>query len=111
MNVKEFYGDRYAALSLEHNFGEVIPGVLRIPSIASFGIEVILTGSIGYTEFSKNALVIKQLPSTYSTNDTYYYEAGIALNKIFLFFRCDVSGRFSQRSDPELRFTISGSTF
>jgi hypothetical protein len=111
MNVKEFYGDRFAALSLEHNFGEVIPGVLRIPSIASFGIEVILTGSIGYTEFSRNALVIKQLPSTYSTNDTYYYEAGIALNKIFLFFRCDVSGRFSQRSDPELRFTISGSTF
>lgn len=111
MNVKEFYGDRYAALSLEHNFGEVIPGVLRIPSIASFGIEFILTGSIGYTEFSRNALVIKPLPSTSTTNDMYYYEAGIALNKIFLFFRCDLSGRFSQRSDPELRFTISGSTF
>jgi len=76
-----------------------------------FAFTFILTGSIGYTEFSRNALVIKPLPSTSTTNDMYYYEAGIALNKIFLFFRCDLSGRFSQRSDPELRFTISGSTF
>lgn len=111
MNVKEFYGDRFAALSLEHSFGEVIPGVLRIPSIASFGIEFILTGSMGWTDFSRGALLLQQLPSTAKTNDMYYYETGIALNRILLFFRLDFSARLSQRLQPEYRFTISSATF
>lgn len=111
MNVKEFYGDRYAALTLEHSFGEVIPGVLRIPSIASFGIEFILTGSIGWTDFSPGAIRLQTLPSTAQTSDRYYYETGIALNRILLFFRLDLSARLSQRMQPELRFTISSATF
>ena len=111
MNVKEFYGDRFAALSLEHSFGEVIPGVLRIPSIASFGIEFILIGSMGWTDFSRGALLLQQLPSTAKTNDMYYYETGIALNRILLFFRLDFSARLSQRLQPEYRFTISSATF
>lgn len=111
MNVKEFYGDRYAALSLEHSFGEVIPGVLRIPSIASFGIEFIMTGSLGWTDFSKGARLLEALPSTAQTQDKYYYEAGIALNRILLFFRLDFSARLSQRMNPEYRFTVSAATF
>jgi hypothetical protein len=111
MNVKEFYGDRYAALSLEHSFGEVIPGVLRIPSIASFGIEFILTGSLGWTDFSDVARLLQALPTTAQTQDSYYYEAGIALNRILLFFRLDFSARMSQRITPEYRFTISSATF
>ncbi|MCX6139910.1 MAG: DUF5686 family protein [Candidatus Kapabacteria bacterium] len=51
MSVKEFYGDRYATVSISHNFGEVIPGILRIPDIASFGIEFILFGGVGWTAF------------------------------------------------------------
>jgi hypothetical protein len=54
MNVKEFYGDQYAAVSFEHNFGEVIPGVLRIPNVASFGIEFIALSNIGWTKFSED---------------------------------------------------------
>jgi hypothetical protein len=111
MNVKEFYGDRFAALSLEHSFGEVIPGVLRIPSIASFGIEFILTGSLGWTDFSQGARLLQELPSTTQTQDKYYYEAGIALNRILLFFRVDFSARMSQRITPEYRFTISSASF
>jgi hypothetical protein len=111
MNVKEFYGDRYASLSLEHSFGEVIPGVLRIPSIASFGIEFILTGSLAWTDFSEGAQLLQPLPSTSQTQDKYYYEAGIALNRILLFFRVDFSARLSQRITPEYRFTISSATF
>ena len=111
MNVKEFYGDRFAALSLEHSFGEVIPGVLRIPSIASFGIEFILTGSLAWTDFSQGARLLQALPSTAQTQDIYYYEAGIALNRILLFFRVDFSARMSQRITPEYRFTISSASF
>ncbi|HVZ39866.1 MAG TPA: DUF5686 family protein [Candidatus Kapabacteria bacterium] len=114
MHVKEFYGDRFAALSLEHNFGEVIPGVLRIPNIASFGIEFIVLANIGWSGFSHDAVFASDssgrysLPSTDATRDRFYYEAGIGLNRVLLFFRVDVTGRFSQVDRPHFSFTISG---
>ncbi|MEP7217327.1 MAG: DUF5686 family protein [Bacteroidota bacterium] len=113
MGVKEFYGDRYVALSLEHNFGEVIPGVLRIPNIASFGIEFIALGRIGWTAFSPATLAYTgtTLGTTDATADRYYYEAGIGLNRILLFFRFDLSARLSQTEKPKFIFTISGATF
>jgi hypothetical protein len=111
MNVKEFYGDLYAAISIEQNFGEIIPGVLRIPNLAAFGIEFILTGSMGWTSFSRNAMNIQNLPSTGNTPDHAYFEAGLALNRILFFLRADISARLSQRSVPGFRFTISAATF
>lgn len=114
MAVKEFYGDRYLALSMEHNFGEIIPGVFRIPNIASFGIEFITLANIGWTDFSANTQNylrtknIKLPNSTFQTDDKLYYEAGIALNRLLLFFRFDIVARFSQRTSPKIMFSISG---
>jgi hypothetical protein len=112
MGVKEFYGDRYAAVSMEHNFGEVIPGVLRIPNIASFGIEFILLGRAGWTAFSDETRTYTgtTLPSTDATDDRYYYEAGIGFNRVLLFFRTDLSVRLSQVERPRFMFTISTAT-
>jgi hypothetical protein len=113
--VKEFYGDRFACISFEHNFGEVFPGMLRIPNIASFGIELIAFGNIAWTDFSKGALnMIKQQElitktTTYSL-DRYYYETGIGLNKLLLFFRFDITARISQYSVPRFMLNISGAT-
>jgi len=117
MRVKEFYGDRFAALSLEHNFGEVIPGVLRIPNIASFGIEFIALANIGWTGFSRDALFashegsIYDLPSTDATSDRMYYEIGAGLNRVLIFFRTDVTVRLSQTETPRFFFTISSTGF
>jgi hypothetical protein len=113
MNVKEFYGDSYAAIAMEHNFGEVIPGVLRVPNIASFGIEFIAITGVGWTQFSSQTLHYTNTiqPTTSATADGWYYEAGIGFNKILLFLRCDISARFSQRSTPAIAFTISGATY
>ncbi len=114
MTVKEFYGDRFAAVSLEHNFGEVIPGVLRIPNIASFGIEFIAMANVGWTGFSRDARhaigngLSSVLPSTDATRDRFYYEAGISLNRVLLFLRLDLTARFSQRESPRFFFTIGG---
>ena len=112
MSVKEFYGDRYAALSLEHNFGELIPGVLRIPNVASFGIEFILLGRVGWSAFSPEAREYTRtlLPSTDVTADRVYYEAGLGLNRLLFFFRFDLSARFSQRDRPKVFFTIAGAS-
>lgn len=113
MNVKEFYGDRFAALSFEHSFGELIPGVLRIPSVASFGIEFIAIGRVGWTSFTEQTRqrTMTELPSTSATSDAYYYEAGLALNRVLIFLRIDISARLSQRNNPQFMLTISSFTF
>lgn len=113
MQVKEFYGDRYAALSVSHNWGEVIPGLLRIPNVASFGIEFITFGSVGWTQFSPRTLArtATTLPSTATTRQGAYYEVGLGINRLLLFFRTDVNVRLSQVDQPQWRLTITGATF
>jgi len=109
--VKEFYGDQYAALSISHNFGEVIPGLLRIPDIASFGIEFILTGSVGWTAFRTPPTNGYSYQTTQQTREQVYYELGFAINRILLFLRADVTARLSQRINPQFFFTLSVATF
>ena len=113
MRIKEFYGDRSASLQFSHNFGEVIPGVLRIPNIASFGIEFILFGGVQWTSFSPQTLAAypTTLPTTDITADRTYFELGVGVNRLLLFFRLDVNARISQRDIPELRFTVTNATF
>jgi hypothetical protein len=100
-------------LSLTQNFGEVIPGILRIPGIASFGIEFIAFGGVGWTTFSEQTRALTQtmLPATAQTREGLYYEVGLGINRLLLFFRLDVNARISQRDRPEFRITLSGATF
>ncbi len=114
MDVKEFYGDQFAAVSVEHNFGEIVPGVLRIPNIASFGIEFIALANVGWTRFTQAAMFAQRdgaplvPPSSDVTADRLYYEAGIALNRVLIFLRLDITARFSQRDRPRFFVTIGG---
>jgi hypothetical protein len=112
MSVKEFYGDRYFHIAAEHNWGEIIPGLLRIPNVAAFGVEFITFGNFAWTEFSKETLKYTRttLPTTSATSDNFYYEAGLGFNRLLLFFRFDVTARFSQVEKPRFMFTISGAT-
>ncbi len=109
--VKEFYGDEYAALSISHNFGEIIPGLLRIPDIASFGIEFILTGSLGWSAFRKPPTNGYAYKTTQQTREQVYYELGFGINRILLFLRLDVTARFSQRINPQFFLTLALATF
>lgn len=114
MSVKEFYGDRLLAVRVDHSFGEVIPGLLRIPNLASFGVEMILSGAFGWSGFSKSTVNFSgtSLPTTEgSSRERYYAEAGIGLNRVLLFFRFDFSARFTQRIHPQFAFTLSAATF
>lgn len=117
MDVKEFYGDRFAFIAFEHNFGEIIPGVFKIPNVASFGLEFIAFGNIGYSEFTDNSIFSSingdylRRKQTATTSDEYYYEAGIGINQILIFLRVDVSARFSQTDVPKFFFTLGASTF
>lgn len=114
MNVKEFYGDKMIAVRADHSFGEVIPGLLRIPNLASFGVEMIVSGAMGWSGFSPRTLSYTSttLPSTEATSlQRYYAEAGIGFNRVLLLFRFDLSVRFTQRIHPQFAFTLSAATF
>ncbi|GAB5464654.1 MAG: hypothetical protein Kapaf2KO_00900 [Candidatus Kapaibacteriales bacterium] len=116
MAVKEFYGDRFATVNLEHNFGEIVPGIFRIPNIASFGLEFIALANWGYTEFTDVAIFnsgseyLRDL-TTASTADGSYYEVGLGINRLFLFFRFDIMARLSQVESPRFFINIGGATF
>lgn len=112
-SVKEFYGDRFLAISLAHNFGEVIPGLLRIPNVASFGIEFLLTGSVAWTGFRPQTLAFTktELPSIEATTDGIYGEVGFGINRILLFFRADLTARITQRERPQFFVTLTAATF
>ncbi|MBU3741068.1 MAG: carboxypeptidase-like regulatory domain-containing protein [Candidatus Kapabacteria bacterium] len=113
MRVKEFYGDRFVALTLAHNFGEVVPGVLRIPNIASLGLEFILTSSLAWTAFSEKtrSYTATMLPALDVTAGGFYAEYGLAINRILLFLRLDVTARVTQRTSPQFYVTLSTATF
>lgn len=113
MRVKEFYGDRYAVLSLSHNWGEVVPGLLRIPNVAAFGIEFITFGSVGWTQFGPRTLEYTRtvLPSTNVSREQVYYEVGLGVNRLLLFFRFDVNVRLSQVDTPKWQITVTSATF
>lgn len=115
MNLKEFYGNEYWSLSFEHNFGEIIPGILRIPNIAEFGIEFITYANVGWSNFTDVADFIENSSFNYNytekTADKYYYEVGLGLNKLLLFFRVDITARLSQVSSPKFFFTITTANF
>jgi hypothetical protein len=87
--------------------------VLRIPNIASLGLEFILTSSLAWTTFSDSTLAYTStnLPTLSGTAERYYGEVGLAINRILLFLRMDVTARFTQRSQPEFHLTISSATF
>jgi hypothetical protein len=111
--VKEFYGDRMASLALVHNFGELVPGLLRIPNIASLGLEFLAIGGVAWTQFSPQALEYTRtaLGSTDVTRERVYYEVGMGINRILLFFRLDAVARLSQRQHPQFFFSLSTALF
>jgi hypothetical protein len=116
MGIKEFYGDRFIAINFEHNFGEIVPGIFRIPNIASFGLEFLLLANAAYTEFSPAAqfndgnAYLSEL-TTAATVDNSYYELGIGINRLFLFFRFDIMARFSQVDRPRILINLGSASF
>lgn len=121
MGVKEFYGDKFASIYFEQNFGELIPGLFRIPNVASFGLEFIGFASVVYTDFSNNTKLLNSFNTnetkrnyynyTSNTTDNIFYEVGFGLNRLLIFLRTDFTIRMTQVNKPQLRFTISTATF
>jgi hypothetical protein len=83
--VKEFGGDRFVMLNLEHNFRSIPFLALNFPFLYRNSIELILHGSFAQTWLGKT-----------STSDGWYSEAGIGISRIFDILRADFTYRFKE---------------
>lgn len=110
IRVKEFYGENYITVFTEHNFGEIFPGLFRIPNVTSFGVEFIVNVNAGWSSINSLRSDGTVFKTTESTPEKYYLEGGIGINRLLLFFRFDVSARFTQVHSPVFFFTFSTAT-
>jgi len=89
--VKEYAGNGFFALAMEHNFRSIPFLLLDIPYLYKNSLEVIVHGGAARTWNSSGA----PLPFGRGT-DGWYAEAGFGLNRVLSFFRVDVTYRFAQ---------------
>ena len=98
--VKEFAGDRFVSLSVEHNFRSTPFLLLNIPYLYRSSIELILHGTVAQT-WSSSPLPFGQ------TTDGWYSEAGMGISRLFSLFRLDISYRFMQPRGFFLTFGVA----
>ena len=100
--VKEFIGDQFIMLNVEHNFRNVPFLLLNIPFLYKNNIELIVHGSFakvwgtsisGFNDLQRGLL------------GDWYSEAGIGINRIFDIIRADVTYRFFE--PKRFYFTVS----
>jgi hypothetical protein len=100
-SVKEFAGDRFAVLSLEHNFRSLLFLWLGIPYFYKNGYETMLTASVASSGFATRA------PALGTATPGLYSEAGIALGKILQFLRLDLTYRIAAPRGLHLTLGVS----
>lgn len=92
--IKEFSGDRFVKVNVEHNFRSTPFLLLDIPYFYQNGIEIILHCSAAQSWAGKS-----------TTSNGWYSEAGLGVGKIFDLLRADLTYRFSETRG--LYFTLS----
>jgi hypothetical protein len=95
-DVKEFAGDRYVAVSLEHNFRSLPFLALNIPSFYRNGIELVADGAFAQTWYGN-----------VSTSNGWYAEAGLGLSRIFELARIDLTYRITTPAGFHLSVAVS----
>jgi hypothetical protein len=90
---KQFVGDRFVSLCVEHNFRSIPFLALGVPFLYKKNIELILYGSVAQAWLDKT-----------SVTNGWYSEAGVGIGKIFDLLRFDLTYRLN--NPKRLFFTI-----
>jgi len=88
--VKEFSGDRFVMLNLEHNFRRVPFLASGIPFLYKSNLELIVFGSVARSWMISPALAD---PSYFVPTGGWYYEGGVSVSRIFDLLRFDMTWR------------------
>ncbi|WP_025763632.1 DUF5686 and carboxypeptidase-like regulatory domain-containing protein [Dyadobacter tibetensis] len=108
MNYFEFISDRYATLSVEHNFQGFI--LNRIPAIRRLKWRMLATGKVYYGSVSQNNKDIipptdnqgNALPTFNYLGNTPYMELGYGIDNIFKVGRVDFVHRLTYLNNPNV---------
>jgi hypothetical protein len=87
--IREFTGERFVSLSVEHNFRSTPFLLLDIPFLYRNSIELIIHGAVAQT-WSSSALPFGV------TSGGWYTEAGIGISRIFSLLRLDATYRLME---------------
>jgi hypothetical protein len=109
LDVKEFQGDRYIAVFLEHNFGSSLLRSTKIPFIKDQGWDLILSFSAGWTGFSSKSEQTRLLDL--KSTDNIFYEAGFSFGNFLPFARLDFAWRLSHMEGKKFSLTIGSMIF
>lgn len=115
LHVKEYNGDSYVAISLEHNFRTLPFLWLGIPFLYESGIEFLVHGGMArtwakdpdamYFSYPHGPGETLPLPSPiYRLTDGLYGEVGFGIGRIFQIIRADLTWRLS--APQRLTFTL-----
>ena len=98
-SLKEFAGERYVAVSLEHNFRSIPFLALNIPLLYENSIELIVYGSLARSWSRPTALPYGR------TTDGWYAETGFGISRILGLLRIDITRRLT---DSDAWFVTMG---
>lgn len=98
--VKEFAGDAFAMLSVEHNFRSAPFLAIGIPFLYKNSIELLIHGTVAQAWSSSNRYRAVGNPT-----GRWYSEAGVGVSRILGLFRFDVTYRFLEPKNTF--FTLS----
>jgi len=88
--VKEFSGDRFMLLSLEHNFRRLPFLASGIPFLYESNLELIVFASVAQSWLTPSVFAG---PPTFKTTNGWYYEGGVSINRILDILRFDLTWR------------------
>jgi hypothetical protein len=103
MTPREFHGDRYAKLLVEHNFGSLPFRLAGVPWFKR--TDLILYAGFGYTDISEKSASIQIYPVT--TTDGIFREVGFGLGRLLTLFRLDFTWRLNHKLERNFRVTLS----
>jgi len=86
--VKEFSGDRFVSLSIEHNFRRVPLLLTGVPFLYDNNLEIIVFGSIAQSWISSSR---QNILFSGAATGGWYYEMGFSVSRIFDLFRLDLN--------------------
>jgi hypothetical protein len=110
MNFQEFVSDRYASVTMDHNFNGYIFN--RIPLLKKLKLREIvnfkaLWGGIRFENDPKNdpgqlrfPTNVQGVPTTYSLSNGAYMEGSVGIGNIFKILRVDMVKRFTYLNNP-----------
>ena len=102
---REFYGDRYVMVTVDHNFRRYVFAPMGIQWLMESNLDLVVEMNVARSWLSKDALRIPLFPVRDSGG--WYYEASVGVTNLLDLFRFDLTRRFSSPSDWAVTLTIS----